>query len=299
MKEFEIVCRDNYRLYGAISLPNKDFKYIIYLIHGMCEHKERYYDFMEYLSSRGFAALICDLRGHGYHEEKEKLGYFGDKNALVDDVTEVISYIKREYKDKKIILFGHSMGSLITRNYIQNNDNEIEKVILCGPPTINRFAVVGTLLSTLIGSFKGEYYRSKFIYNLSLGNYNKGFKEKNEWLVSDKEVLNEYNKDEYCGFIFTTNGFISLFYMLRNAYKDKYKVHNKNMPILLITGTNDKVVGTKKKFEHLFKFLIKEGYNTVETEEYEGLRHELLNEHGKEKVYERVTTFIRGNRKEE
>jgi len=291
MKEFEIVCRDNYKLYGTEIIPNNDFEYIIYILHGMCEHKERYYKFMQYLSDAGYATIICDLRGHGYHEDKYNLGYFGDKKALIEDTDEVINYIKEKYKDKKIILFGHSMGSLIARNYIQNNDSKIDKLILCGPPTINIGAGLGIALSKLISGIKGDHYRSKFIYNISLGSYERRNEMKNAWLINDKEVLEEYNKDDYCGFIFTSNGFISLFYMLKRAYKRKYKLCNKNMPILLLAGTEDRVVGSKYKFRHLHRFFNRAGYDNVESHSYEGMRHELYNEKDKELVFKDIDNF--------
>ena len=174
-----------------------------------------------------------------------------------------------------------SLDGLVVRiNYTDGTYEDFEK------PTGNGWNY------KLVGSIKGEYYRSKFIYNLSLGSYNRGYNNKNEWLVSNDQVLDTYNKDGYCGFIFTTNGFVSLFYMLKQAYKKDYKVTNKDMPILLIAGSEDKVVVSKKKFEHLFKFLMKEGYNAIDSEIYDGMRHEILNESGHEKVYERVASFI-------
>ena len=38
---------------------------ILQIAHGMCEHKERYLPFMEYMASQGFACIIHDHRGHG------------------------------------------------------------------------------------------------------------------------------------------------------------------------------------------------------------------------------------------
>ena len=294
MKEFELKSSDGYTIYGNICQPDTDFEYVIYLVHGMCEHKERYYDFMNYLKEQGICSVICDLRGHGYNVSKDKLGYFGKKDILVNDLVEVINYVKKIYNNKKLVLFGHSMGSLIVRNYIQDNDSCIDKLILCGPPTVNNLTFVGSFLCKVIGLFKGQYYRSKLINGLSLGSYNKGYSKPNEWLVTDENVLNAYNKDEYCGFIFTINGFESLFYMLSNAYKDKYKVTN-NIPILIISGSEDRVVGSKKKLEHLYSFLKNKGYNNIDMESYEGMRHEILNGNSSDKVYKKVINFIKND----
>ena len=291
MKDFEIKCSDNYILHGSVCEPDS-FEYIIYIIHGMCEHKERYYDFMSFLASKGYCSLICDLRGHGYNESKSNLGYFGSKDALINDTAEVINYIKHNYKDKKIIVFAHSMGTLVARNYIQNNDKNISKLILCGPPTKNNLVLEGSLISKVIRLIKGDHYRSKLIQGISIGSYNKGFDRKNDWISRNADVVEKYNSDEYCGFTFTTDGFEALFYMLNNAYKKKYKVMNKNMPILLIAGSEDKVIGSKKKFIHLERYLKELGYTDVESEIFDGMRHELISDLNKDEVNEKVLTFI-------
>ena len=52
-------------------------KGIVQFAHGMCEHKERYLPFMEFLSSNGYVCVINDHRGHGESViESEDLGYF-------------------------------------------------------------------------------------------------------------------------------------------------------------------------------------------------------------------------------
>lgn len=38
---------------------------VIQLVHGMCEHKERYIALMEFLSENGLICVIHDNRGHG------------------------------------------------------------------------------------------------------------------------------------------------------------------------------------------------------------------------------------------
>ena len=40
-------------------------KGIVQIVHGMCEHKERYIPLMEYLCQNGYAVVCHDHRGHG------------------------------------------------------------------------------------------------------------------------------------------------------------------------------------------------------------------------------------------
>jgi len=80
---------DDLELAVAVAEPEGSAKGIVQLVHGMAEHKERYYDFMEFLASRGYVAVIHDQRGHGASVKSEKdLGYMydGGWKAMVEDV---------------------------------------------------------------------------------------------------------------------------------------------------------------------------------------------------------------------
>ena len=40
-------------------------KAVLQIVHGMQEHKERYYAFAEFLSKNGYHVVVSDMRGHG------------------------------------------------------------------------------------------------------------------------------------------------------------------------------------------------------------------------------------------
>ena len=72
----------------ALLLTPPHPKAVLQIAHGMCEHKERYIPFMEYMSRSGFACVIHDNRGHGKSIRRpEDLGYFYENGgaALVED----------------------------------------------------------------------------------------------------------------------------------------------------------------------------------------------------------------------
>ena len=48
---------DNLMLEVAVSETKTQPKAIVQFSHGMCEHKERYFEFMNYLNDNGFVAL--------------------------------------------------------------------------------------------------------------------------------------------------------------------------------------------------------------------------------------------------
>ena len=80
---------------------------IVQISHGMCEHKERYLPFMEFLAARGYGAVIHDHRGHGQQAlESGTLGFFGDEDgeAIVEDLYQVTCGIRARFKDVPVTL---------------------------------------------------------------------------------------------------------------------------------------------------------------------------------------------------
>ena len=122
----------------------------------------------------------------------------------------------------------------------------------------------------------------------------KGYKDENSWLSKSTKNIYSYNDDELCGFIFTTNGFINLYKLMRQAFrKNDYQVKNKNLYILLIAGSDDPVIQNEKKFIELKEFLKDIGYKNIKSKLYKNLRHEILNEKEKSEVYNDVLNFIK------
>ena len=287
---------DNLELELAYIEPKEEIKGVVQISHGMSEHKERYYDFMEYLKNQGYIVVLNDHRGHGSSvKNKEDLGYFytEDISYIINDLYDVTKYIKNKYKDKKIYLFSHSMGTLVARGYIQKYDNEIEKLVLCGPPTKNELTKFAIKLSQVSKYINKDNKPSKLLNKLTFGSYNKGNTINNEWLSKSIDNVNKYNDDKLCGFIFTGNGFINLYKLMDNAFcRENYKMQNKSLPIFVIAGSKDPVIQDEKKFLELVDFLKELGYKDVTSKLYKDLKHEILNEEEKNIIYKDVLDFF-------
>lgn len=302
MKEENIIINskcDNVPISVTIFVPETEIKGIFQISHGMAEHKERYYDFMKYLTNNGFVTIINDHRGHGNSiKNKDDLGFFYDSNAdyIVDDLHQITLYIKEKYVNKNIILFGHSMGSMVVRKYLKKYDKDIDKLIVCGSPSKNPFSNIALNFSKFIKKIKGERYRSNFIQKLAFGNYNKNLKNitsPNSWICANQMTVKEYDKDSLCGFTFTANGFENLFSLMRDIYSSKgWKLDNKEIPILFVAGSDDPVIISKDKWIESQEFLKNIGYSNITSKLYEKLRHEILNEENNEEVYNDILDFI-------
>ena len=291
--------RDQLPLELAIIEPEGEAIGIIQLIHGMSEHKERYYDFMNFLSQQGYICAIHDHRGHGASvKDTSHLGYFytNDITYIVDDAYLVTEYLKNRYPTLSISIFSHSMGTLVSRNYLKKYEKHIEKIVLCGPPTENKLVDLALFAGKLTGSFYKEHKPNKILNKLSVGYYNKGYTTKNEWICSNLQTVSSYNTDPLCGFTFTTSGFMNLFQLLKSAFiKEDWIPQNNSLPIFLIAGEDDPVIQGKQKFNELEEFLKEVGYENIKSKLYKDKRHELLNETNKEIVYKDVLDFFYAN----
>lgn len=290
---------DGLPLSAAIFRPETETKGVVQISHGMAEHKERYFPFMEYLASQGYASVINDHRGHGDSiREKEDLGYFYDDTGtyIIEDLHQITQYIKEVFPKKPAYLFGHSMGSLAVRKYIKKYDNAIDKLIVCGSPSKNPLAGVALTLAKIEEIFKGDKHRSSFIHNLAFGAYTKGIENPvsdNAWLSVNRDNVICYDNDPLCGYVFTLNGFRNLFILLKDVYSaSDWTLKNANLPVFFIAGSDDPVIVSEIKWNESCEFLKKIGYNNVKRKLYQGLRHEILNEDIKEEIFDDIVKFV-------
>lgn len=298
-KRFTVVSKyDGVKLSGVLYEPDGEPKGIVQLVHGMCEHKERYLPFLRFLAEQGYIAECHDHRGHGESvEQQADFGWFGDYEgkAVVEDTAQITRYLKTEYPNLTVTLFGHSMGALIVRCFLREYDSEIDKLIVCGSPSKNPLVGIAIGLEKCIRFFRGKRHRSKLLYYLSTGKGDKKFpgEGKNSWLTRDKEIVQTYGSDPKSGYIFTCNGYENLFKLMKRTYQKKgYGVENPALPIHFVAGGDDPVIENELKWFQAIEFLRDVGYTQVSGKLYEGMRHEILNEVGKEEVYADLLAFI-------
>lgn len=292
---------DSLPLSTAITRPGGTPRGIVQIVHGMIEHKERYYRLMEWLSSHGYACIISDIRGHGASVlSGDDLGYPGDNGwlAAVEDVRIVGDRARNEFGKLPFTLIGHSMGSLVVRSYLKRYDDTIDRLIVCGSPSDNPAKGVGKALAKAIQSIKGPRHRSMLLQKISFAGYNKAFKADGygrAWVCSDPEILREYHSDPLCSFTFTVNGFINLFELMSDCYSGEgWKLGKADLPIRFISGALDPCRGSDEQWIAAMDFLSGLGYTDVSGRLYKGMRHEILNEKDKLTVWNDILKEISG-----
>jgi alpha-beta hydrolase superfamily lysophospholipase len=231
-------------------------------------------------------------------DEKDR-GYFYEYsgNAIVEDAAQVTRFIKNEYPNLPVALFGHSMGSMVARCYLQKYDRQVEKAIICGSPSKNPMVGMAIFIEKCIRLFKGAHHRSKMLAYLSTGKGDENFpgEGKGAWLSRNRKNIDEYYASPKSNYKFTCNGFENLFKMMRNTYrKNLYAVKNPDMPILFVAGGDDAVIVSKEKWLDAVEFMRKVGYTNVDSKLYDGYRHEVHNDIGNEVPLADLLAFVNG-----
>ena len=284
----------------AVVPQKKPYRAVVQLVHGMSEHKERYLPFMEYLAEQGYVSVIHDHRGHGKSiRRKADMGYMsgGGAEAVVRDIGLVNRKIRAELSGLPLILMGHSMGSLAVRAFAAEHDSCMDMLIVCGSPSYNGAMPLGKAIASVEKAVLGERHRSCLIESISFGpNVWKFRKDKTctAWICSDPAVAREYETSRLCGFTFTDDAYLALFDLMKRAYDTKhFCCTNPDMPVLFVSGAEDPCLIDVRHFAKAVQAMRSAGYFDVKGKLYPGMRHEILNEKDKYKVYKDIVTYMR------
>ena len=267
------------------------------LVHGMSEHKERYYPFMNYLSETGYATIIADTRGHGHSIPQEDLGWFGKdgKELVIEDTISLINYAREYWPGLKLFLLGHSMGSMTVRCVLKRRPELIDGLMVVGSPSYNPATNAGIFLTKVIGFFRGERYRSTMLTAMMFGECIRRFKDEpihNAWLSTNYDNVEEYNKDPLCGYKFTANGYRTVMELMAETYSPKGWVPATDIPVHFASGADDPFLNTPADFQKAVDYVRKNGYRHVSGNLYKGMRHEILNETNRELVWTDMKTLF-------
>lgn len=290
------------RIHGCEFLPEGEVRAVVIIHHGMAEHISRYADYVKHLTDMGYAVFMHDMANHGKSNQKtELLGYFGENDGyknLVKDLKTVYDLAKKEFPDKKIIMFGHSMGSFIVRCFDCAYPGASDASVYMGTGGSNPAAGMGKAISNLIASIKGSTYKSKMLDKITFGSFNKKTDKKTsfDWLTRDSAIVQKYIDDDYCGFLFTVKGMNDLVNL--NVWANSAECYNtvkKDLPILLVSGADDPVGAYSKGINEVADKMKASGHTNVTVKLFPGCRHEVLNETNRQEVYEGIDAFLDAN----
>lgn len=283
---------DGLDLAVTMVVPDSKPKALVQFAHGMAEHRARYLPIMTFLAAHGYACIINDHRGHGGSVRSlDDLGYFykDGGRGLVKDMHQVTAWFRKKYPGAKLVLFGHSMGSLAARVYAAQFGRSIDGLILCGSPGANPAAKAGLLLTELLTAVhRSRHAHSLLMDGIITGTFSKRFKSEGRfaWLSKNPMNVSAYETDPLCGFGFTLNGYRALLNLMIVAYDENLALR-RNLPVHFMSGEDDPCAPDRKGFDAAVENIKKRGCLEVTSKMYPGLRHEILME-GVQEVFDDV-----------
>lgn len=274
---------------------------IIQIAHGMAEHAGRYERFAEVMTNAGYAVFANDHRGHGKTAgSQDKVGYFADENGwenVVEDMHTLTGIIKKENPNKPLFLFGHSMGSFLSRHYSMLYSDDLSGLVLSGtggdPGVIGK---LGLFIAKIDAKLNGKKAKSEIMNKLSFGTFNSAFKPNRtdyDWLSRDTTEVDKYINDPWCGAVFTAGFFCDLLKGIGyiNKKENIAKIL-KNLPIYIFSGTKDPVGANTTGVVQVYDSFKKAGIEDVEMRFYADGRHEMLNEINRDEVFKDVVSWL-------
>lgn len=227
----------------------------LFLVHGLGEYSGRYVDFIKKLNDLQINVYTFDLPGHGNSPGKK-----GDIKSFY----EIYSFID-EFAPDDFILYGHSLGGLISSRYCEMNLKKPKKLILSSP-ALGNIAQKKILLKIM-----------SLFPSLSFSN---GIPT--EEISSDEKENKRYTDDPLIHDKITVRTAKQMF---EEAEKAMNQIDEITIPTILLYGEEDKVIN---KFE----------YNKIKNENVELVnfrlgKHELINcKYNSEKYFEKIKDFI-------
>lgn len=300
MKEFHtFVSRyDSLEISYVVVRPEGQPKAVLQLLHGMCGCKERFLPFMEFMAGQGVVCIANDHRGHGDSvKSADDLGYMYDGGyvALVDDVRQLNRMAAREWPCLPLYMLGHSMGSLALRTFLKNHTDRLDGVVICGSPAPNVLAHLSRVFSCMAIRAGMGRKRPVNIQSLASAAYNRNFRNEGPkaWICSDPEVRKAFLSNPRTDFVFTFNASNALMNMMCETYSPAgWTVCNPDMPVLFLSGADDPCMVGPKGLDKAVMKMRQAGYHDVSYKIYPAMRHEILNEIGKERVWQDILRFM-------
>lgn len=128
---FEVTARDGTKLLARTWAPSGNAKAVVVLMHGLKDHSARYADLATKLVGAGYTVYAFDLRGHGRSAGPRVAP--NDWTDYVADLDQFLTTVEARELNKRVFLFGHSMGGAIAARAAEIHRPQIAGLMLSGP----------------------------------------------------------------------------------------------------------------------------------------------------------------------
>lgn len=127
---------------------------VVLLVHGISEHTSRYNHVADAFTAAGITLVGFDLRGHG--ESGGSRIDVKDFGFFISDVGEMMTMVRE--RGLPVVMYGHSLGGLISLSYAVEGKNLPDGLILSSPALGAKLAPglepVGRLIAKFAPGFR-------------------------------------------------------------------------------------------------------------------------------------------------
>jgi alpha-beta hydrolase superfamily lysophospholipase len=306
---------DGTRLFLRRWLPGDDGSgkpvAVVHIAHGMAEYAGRYGSLARKLAGAGIEVWAADQRGHGKTADLNVNGpgrgglpgHCADGDGF-ERVTADIRLINGEIRKTRpglpLFLLGHSWGSFIAQNYIEQydkNGGRIDGCVLSGTRGPGGFKIkAGDLLMTALAALWGQRRGSPLARAVADGPYSGPFRPNRtsfDWLSRDEAAVDAFVNDPRCGNL-CSSGFY------RDMVRGLFRIHRsealarirRDLPVYLFSGSADPVGDMGESPTALVNVYRSLGLEDIEFVLYPDARHETLNETNREEVMDNLVSWI-------
>lgn len=266
---------------------------IVIVCHGLAEHSRRYEGFAEALAARGYHVFVHDHRGHGETTAADaEIGRFaarGGSAKVIDDVYAMRNLAVSGFPDLPVTLFGHSMGGLIALNTAATHPQAFQSLTVWNsnfnPGPAGRFAQAVLAIEKML---KGSDVPSAILPRATFGAWGKAIPDHRtafDWLSRDPAEVDAYIADPLCGFDASVSLWQDLFRLtFAGASSENLARLPKGLTVYLVGGGQDPATNKGREIRWLGRRMMASGMTQVITTIYDGMRHETLNEIGRERA---------------
>ena len=237
-------------------LPDHSPKAVVHVIHGYAEHIDRYGNVVDELLPAGYAVIGNDHRGHGKSEGKR--GHVQSFQQFIDDEKQFRrDVIKKQFPGIPYFVLGHSMGSLIAMNYVEQNADDIKGLVLSGTgsrPGTDIPKILLTVTKILSKILPAVHVKSPL---------------PPEFISRDKDVVKAYIDDPLVYNVITPR---LAYEMNRYVVIGAENAFTIKIPVLIQLGSRDTAFSGQQE---LFEMI---GAKDKTFQRYDGLKHEVYNE---------------------
>lgn len=274
------------QVYGWVYVPACKPLGIIQLIHGFGEHSRRYLHMITSFMEAGYIVAADDHVGHGKTAlENDKWGDWGNKGCrtMMEDEKKLHDIVVDMYPDLPYFMFGHSMGSFITRQYMAKYGDDLTGATICGttgvwPNLDQNIEIVQKLVDEGKGEKADPSLGATFM-GWMFARCDEGVTLGNEWICDSPYVQQDHAQDPFDAFTKPTSNRAWLYFlqMMKDITGEEWaaKVPT-HLPIYNIGGDQDPVGQYGTGMYQAANWLIDTGHD-VTTVLYTGYRHEIHN----------------------